>query len=125
MSTAMMLSTLVPFCSGTTTVHPVKLFQVNGHSIPFTQIVLTLKGAVPLTYARLLLRPTAELTEKLAALTAAIWLAMLVRACESHVLIAELGFSTLKPFATKVLYLASSNGPVLVMSSGPLTNSCR
>src|ERR1039457_5958970 len=49
---------------------------------------------------------------------------MLVRADVNHDLRLVLGFSTDWPFATKALYLASSNGPLLITFSGPAINSC-
>src|SRR5712691_1158221 len=97
--------------------------QVTGYAIPLNQMEFTLTGATPLTSATSLLT-TAELTAKLAAFSAAIWEAMLSCAWVIHVFIAA-GLSTLRPFARKALYLASIVGPLLAISSGPLTSSCK
>src|ERR1035441_3304659 len=86
-------------------------------------MVETFTGAWPVTYARLLLTVTAGFTEKPAAFTAASWAAMLLCACTSHGSMLAAGFSTLRPLATKVLYLAASTGPLLATFKGPLTSS--
>ena len=62
--------------------------------------------------------------EKLDAFSAASCETMLDRAEVIQGLMADAGFSTLNPFATKVLYLASMSGPLLATFSGPLINSC-
>ena len=64
------------------------------------------------------------LTVKFVAFTAASCEAMLVCAWESHGSMFAVGFSTLRPFSVKALYLAISNGPLLATLSGPLTSSC-
>ena len=83
----------------------------------------TLTGASPVTYATLLLVVTA-LTAKLVALTAASCAAMLLCACDNQGSMFTVGFSTLKPFSVKALYLSTSKGPLLATLSGPLTRSC-
>src|SRR5205823_890341 len=96
--------------------------QVSGQAIPFTQTVLIPNGAVPLMSATSLLTRIEPLTVKAAGSSAAIWLAILERACPSQVLSPE-GLSTLSPSAVKALYFASSQGPLIAGSRGPLTSS--
>src|SRR5581483_3256052 len=106
--------------SGTVTLQEVMDFHVIGHSMPLTRTVFILTGAVPLTIATLPMRTTDGLTEKV---VEKIWDAILMRAESSQPLMAAV-FSTLSPFATKALYLASISGAVLLTVNGPLTNSC-
>src|SRR5579872_7224521 len=124
MSTPTTLNWLVPGRSGTATVQLVTLVQVTGHSTPLNQTVLTFTGAVPLTCATSLFIVTDGLTVKLEVFSAAICDAMMFCAWESQGLMFELGSSNAKPLATKALYLASSNGPLLAVLRGPLTSSC-
>src|ERR1039457_7707658 len=70
-STPVTLNRFVPFCSGTETIQAVRLVHVSGYAAPLIQTEATFTGAVPVTYARLLLTVTLELTEKLPAFTAA------------------------------------------------------
>ena len=122
-STPVTLNEFVPGGNGMVAVQFVTLVQVSGHAAPLIQMVATVTGAMPLTYATSLLKTTFGLTLKLVAFSAASCVRMLVRADVSHGLRLVLGFSTDCPFATKELYLASSNGPLLATLSGPATSS--
>src|SRR5882672_7583147 len=125
MSTPTTLKVFVPGLSGILAVQFVTLVQVNGHSAPLSQTVLMATGALPLTRATSLLITTPGFTVKLAVFSTAIFEAMLSCACVSHDLRLEFGSSTVKPLATKALYLASSKGPLLAIFRGPFTNSCK
>src|SRR5665213_1109187 len=118
------LRTLAPLVSGRAIVQPVKLVHVCGYATPLISIVSTLTGAVPVTYATLLVIFTCVLTVKLEALTAANCEAMLLFAEVSHGSMALAGFSTFWPFWTNAAYLAFNSGLLLAAVSGPLTSSC-
>jgi hypothetical protein len=55
MSTPTTLNWLVPLTSGRVTVQLVRVVQVSGYATPLIQTVSTFTGAVPVTYATLLL----------------------------------------------------------------------
>src|ERR1019366_5494217 len=122
-STPARLNWFVPFCSGTRTTQLVSVVHVSGYAAPLIQTVATFTGAVPVTYARLLLTSTLAFTKKFVALTTASCDAMLLCACDSHGSMFAPGFSTFRPLAMKALYLASIKGPLLATLSGPLTSS--
>src|SRR5476651_2076389 len=124
LSTPVTLKLFVPPASGKAMLQLVKVVQVSGYATPLIQTAATLTGAMPVTYATLLLVVTVELTVKLAAFDKASCAAMLVCACEIQTTMFVSGFSTLKPLLVKTLYLASSKGWLLAGLSGPLTSSC-
>src|ERR1019366_5335618 len=123
-STPARLSWFVPVCSGILTTQLVNVVQVSGYAAPLIQTVAIFTGAVPDTYARLLLTSTLAFTEKFVALTTASCAPMLLWACDSQGSMFAPGFSTFRPLAMKALYLASIKGPLLATFSGPLTSSC-
>src|ERR1019366_1631458 len=94
-STPARLNWFVPFCSGTRTTQLVSVVHVTGYAAPLSQTVTTFTGAVPVTYATLLLTATTAFTEKFVVFTAASCDAMLLCADESHGLMLVAGFSTL------------------------------
>src|ERR1017187_5753325 len=98
-STPVTLNRFVPFCSGTETIQAVRLVHVSGYAAPLIQTEATFTGAVPVTYARLLLTVTLEFAEKLVAFTAASCDAMLLCACDNHGSMFAAGFSTFRPLA--------------------------
>src|SRR5262245_21115326 len=119
MSTATTLKVLVPGWIGMDTLQVVTLLQVTGHSTPLMRMVLIPTGAEPLRLARLSLTRTEELMRNGARVCEPICTEMLDRAELNQLLIAD-GFSTLRPLATKVLYLASIKGALLAGFKGPL-----
>src|SRR6266542_2083143 len=106
---------------------PVTVVQVGRYSTPLILIATTLIGAVPVSVSRFfaLLKslPPLLVMAKLAA-TPANWEVMYVRRLAMKLLMLP-GEVTANPLLVRAVYLASSSGLTLALSSGPFTASCR